>query len=333
MTPTKTRPKRSRAGLVLFVVALAAASWYVVQSATTPDGGGSGKLAYRPLPYVNYGLTPNLERKPGSRGQVRSSNALGFRGDEIESPKPDGRYRVVCLGGSTTYSDLVNDDETYPVHLERLLAESRPDLDVEVVNAGVPSYTSAESLANLVFRCLDLEPDAIVLYQAANDLRTRGYANYDDAYFHYRRVWDGSLDDPTISDMEELRGGINRFIQHDAPQSDVPRDELIRRSGTDAYRRNLVSMIGVARIHGVEPVFVTFLADRDNEYTDDAMVRGIEGYNRTMTAVAEEHGVTLIDLASRMPHEGMFGDPVHMNANGTLQKARVIAAGMLEMLP
>lgn len=332
MTPTKTRKKRSRVGLLLFVLALAAASWYAFDLASR-GGASGGKLAYRPLPYVNYGLTPSLERQPGAQGQQRSSNALGFRGRQVETPKPDGRYRIVCLGGSTTYSDLVDDDETYPVHLERLLRERRPDLDIEVVNAGVPSYTSAESLANLVFRCVDLEPDAIVLYQAANDLRTRGYANYDDSYFHFRRVWDGSLDDPTESDMQELAGGINRYIQHDRPESDASYRELVRRSGTGAYRRNLESIVGVARIHGSEPVFVTFLIDHDHEWADEARTEAIAEYNRVMAAVAAEHDVALVDLAERMDHEGMFGDPVHMNAAGTLEKARVVADGMQEVLP
>ncbi len=327
---TKTRQRKSRLGLFLFVAGLTAASWFAFQFFTKAEGG---KLAFRPLPYVNYGLEPSNTRAPGARDLVRTSNTLGFRGPEIELPKPASRFRIVCLGGSTTYSDLVNDDETYPVHLERILEQRRPGQDIEVINAGVPSYTSAESLANFMFRCIDLEPDVIVLYQAANDLRTRGYANYDSAYFHYRKVWDGTLDNPTESDLAELRGGINPYIQLDAPATDIPRHELIKRSGTGAYRRNLISMIGAARAHGIETALVTFLIDRGNEYVSDEMVRGIEGYNRAMKEIGERHGATVIDLASTMPYEGMFGDPVHMNAKGTLQKARVVADGLLELVP
>ena len=40
--------------------------------------------------------------KPGYRGQGLSINSLGFRGPEIETPKPPGRIRLAFLGGSTT---------------------------------------------------------------------------------------------------------------------------------------------------------------------------------------------------------------------------------------
>ena len=287
-------------------------------------------IAFRPLPYVNYGLTPSYERDPGERELTRRSNALGFRGGEIEQPKPAGRTRIVCLGGSTTYSDLVDDADAYPAQLERILRERQPDRDLDVVNAGVPSYTSAESLANLALRVLELSPDVVVLYQAVNDYRTRKYANYDGGYAHYRKVWDGSLDVTVQSDTDELRGGINPFVQHDPPPTDVPGHELLRRSGTDAYRRNLTSFVGLARAHGAEPVFVTFLVHRTSRFVDELMLRSLDEYNEVMRELGAEHGVTVIDLAASLDPEGLFGDPVHMNAKGTLQKARVVAKGLLD---
>ncbi|MGV2433654.1 MAG UNVERIFIED_CONTAM: hypothetical protein LVT10_01075 [Anaerolineae bacterium] len=45
------------------------------------------------LPFLEYGLEPNY---PGH-------NAVGFRGEEITYPKPEGVQRILTLGGSTTY--------------------------------------------------------------------------------------------------------------------------------------------------------------------------------------------------------------------------------------
>ena len=117
--------------------------------------------------------------------------------------------------------------------MEAMLREARPDLDVEVVNAGVPSYTTAESLANLAYRIVDLEPDMIVVYHAVNDYRTRVYSNYDPAYFHYRKVWDGSADKYQTGEGE-LRGGINPFIQHVPPDPNGNQADNVARSGTGA---------------------------------------------------------------------------------------------------
>ena len=64
-------------------------------------------------------------------------------------PKPPTAYRIVCLGGSTTYGDGVEDWHfTYPALLQDSL-RARGIGDVEVVNAGVSGYSSYESVVNL----------------------------------------------------------------------------------------------------------------------------------------------------------------------------------------
>ncbi|MEM9777435.1 MAG: hypothetical protein AAF902_22850, partial [Chloroflexota bacterium] len=64
--------------------------------------------------YLNYIPRPNYQK------DLTSNNSLGFRGsEEIEMPKPDGRFRVVAIGGSTTYTiKVLNDIEAYPAQLE-----------------------------------------------------------------------------------------------------------------------------------------------------------------------------------------------------------------------
>jgi hypothetical protein len=45
-------------------------------------------------------------------------NSFGFRSPEIEVPKPEGKFRIVCVGGSTTNAGRTN-DTTYPALLEK----------------------------------------------------------------------------------------------------------------------------------------------------------------------------------------------------------------------
>ncbi|HOT49734.1 MAG TPA: hypothetical protein PLI07_02075 [Candidatus Hydrogenedentes bacterium] len=42
------------------------------------------------------------------------TNSAGFRDDEIVLPKPPGIYRILCIGGSTTF-ERVRNDLTYPI--------------------------------------------------------------------------------------------------------------------------------------------------------------------------------------------------------------------------
>ncbi len=355
MTPP-TRPRRSRVGLTLFVVVLSMLAFEVVDLVlgdrqpprATPlrmltaawdgvagvwtgggplaaSGGDTARLAFEPLPYVNYGLKPSFTREGDP---LRSTNSIGFRGPDVTVPKPEGVFRIVCLGGSTTYSDAVADDETYPVQLQAMLRQRHPDRNIEVVNAGVPSYTTAESLANLAFRCLELGPDAIVVYHAANDYRPRSYPNFVPSYFHYRKVWDGTLAHRTQSDLPELQGGINSLIQLAPPEEMGNPKKNVERSGVGAYTRNLTSIAGIARAHGVRTVFVTFLIDPDHEWGNPESVAGIAEHNEAMLAVAKRTGALVVDLAGEMQPAGMFHDPVHLNAQGCKVKARVIANGL-----
>ena len=53
-------------------------------------------VPYSPHRYLGYYPTPGFRRDPNRH------NSLGFRGEEIETPKPAGQFRIVCLGDSLT---------------------------------------------------------------------------------------------------------------------------------------------------------------------------------------------------------------------------------------
>jgi lysophospholipase L1-like esterase len=352
----RVRTQRSRLGLTIFLIVLLdlALEVLVFFGAPLPFptagqiivrglGGGGGTvlegIAFEPLPYVSYGLTPDYERqRSSSDAPLKTTNSHGFRGPEISRGKSDGTYRIVCLGGSTTYSDAVNDDETYPLHLEAILRERRPGRPIEVINAGVPSYTSAESLANLAFRCLEFEPDMIVVYHAANDVRPRRYANFEPTYFHYRKVWDGS-DRLRQTGEGDMAGGMNPYIQWLPPDDNGDPVANLGRNGSGAFRRNLVSIVGIARAHGIEPVLTTFAAKGPDPVTDPGLIQGIEEHNAAIRAVAAEHDVTLVDVDGNLSREGTFAqafgqpDPVHLTPKGTREKAQIIADGVLGLIP
>jgi lysophospholipase L1-like esterase len=128
-------------------------------------------LYMQPNPFLYSALRPGSEtRLPGS-AQV-DVNSLGFRGDEIAPRKPEGVFRIVALGGSTTFgyhNSIPSTEETWPYKLERELRQRFPDRSIEVVNAGVPGYTLRNSLINFVARVTWLEPDLIIVYHGVND--------------------------------------------------------------------------------------------------------------------------------------------------------------------
>lgn len=355
--PTSARPRRSRAGLFLFLLVLGLAAWEVAArvsgAAVTPvrfagaawnvaagRGGGLGagsdeldRIYIRPLPYMMWGLKPGWTRE-SKDGKARTSNRHGFRGPDFAVPKPQGTYRIVCLGGSTTYDDQVDDADTYPVQLEAFLRQARPGRSIEVINAGVPSYTSAESLASLAFVCVDLQPDAILIYDNINDYRPRLYPNFDPAYFHYRKIWDGSARLKETGEPGSEMQGINSYLQWMPPEPLGDKAENARRAGTWAFRRNLLSMCGIAKAHGIAIVLATVICDAGGINSEPLLVDSIAEQNQVMKQVAAEQGALLIDLAAAYPQGDFYaeGDPIHNNAAGAKEKARIIADGLLQGL-
>lgn len=120
---------------------------------------------------VGYILTPNFTgtfRRTEFEHPVRI-NGQGLRGGPSRSG-PASAYRVVCLGDSFTWGYGVQEHETYPARLQDLLAARYPKADVQVVNAGVPGYGTADELRFLRSRKELLDPDLVILqFLADND--------------------------------------------------------------------------------------------------------------------------------------------------------------------
>jgi len=106
-------------------------------------------------------------------GGVREPNRhslSGFRGEELRA---DSKLRIVCVGGSEIYSvGVVDWRESFPAQLERRLRELGHE-EVEVVNAGVPGWSSWEMLIDYSLRIDRLRPDLVIIGVAADDVDAR----------------------------------------------------------------------------------------------------------------------------------------------------------------
>jgi lysophospholipase L1-like esterase len=96
------------------------------------------------------------------------TNSRGYQGPEFAPVKPKDSLRVVCMGNSSTFGWGVPPDSTYPRLLQAEL-EGRLGREVEVINAGVPGYSSIQGLALLEREVRALSPDVITLSFGAND--------------------------------------------------------------------------------------------------------------------------------------------------------------------
>ncbi len=93
----------------------------------------------------------------------------GFRGPEVQRAKVDGRKRIVTLGDSGTFGWEVPEAESYPRALETILNAGGNGPAVEVVNAGVPGYTSLQGVRWFETHVRHFAPDLVIVCFGGND--------------------------------------------------------------------------------------------------------------------------------------------------------------------
>jgi lysophospholipase L1-like esterase len=133
-----------------------------------PDDTREPRIAYRYDPEIRYVLSPSQQ------GWIDDGwltiNSLGFRGHEIETPKPPGALRIAVIGDSVTMGWGVGDGETYPAQLEALLRARFPGRHIDVVNLGVGGYDTRQEVVLLGRNLERLQPDVVLVGFYSNDV-------------------------------------------------------------------------------------------------------------------------------------------------------------------
>jgi hypothetical protein len=98
-------------------------------------------------------------------------NSLGLRNREV-GLKNTGTFRILFLGDSPIWSGETSSGELYTAVLERRLNSRFPNdpNSFEIINAGIPGYTTYQELEFLKIYGIDMRPDLVVLGLVFNDV-------------------------------------------------------------------------------------------------------------------------------------------------------------------
>lgn len=313
------------------------------------------KARYRGMPFLNYGLSPIRE----------GFNSLGYRGREIEVPKQSGTYRIVALGGSTTFGEYLDSwEKAYPSQLEDVLHTVYGYDHIDIVNAGVPGYTTWESAVNLLLRVQDLEPDMVIIYHGVNDINPRlSDPDFYDGLNLGKGIWlehDDPLPVSALYRFVMVKLGQNIKVNYSLGEQ-FSRPDGYRSCGLDVsadipfcrnldmtaaavleanppiyFERNIRNMIHMAKGMGIDVLLVTW-AYSPHEYavaggefmTYKFRQDAISDHNAILRALAEDEHTLFYDLAETMPDSRPFWiDGLHMTVEG----ATVMASQLAEYL-
>jgi len=129
-------------------------------------------------PYADFGYRPTPGKiEKFANGTRAIYNSMGYRGPLVSVEKPEGTYRIILLGGSTTAGYGVNDDETIDAHMRRVLPARFPGVCFEVVNLALGGYDSYQDYERMRVDGIRLKPDLVVINSGINDVRNAQYAD------------------------------------------------------------------------------------------------------------------------------------------------------------
>jgi lysophospholipase L1-like esterase len=305
----------------------------------------ASEYAFAPHPYLAYYPNPNY-----INGQT-SHNSLGYRSDEFPLEKPDGVYRIVALGGSSTYDvSIESNDDIFTAQLEKLLKEEYGYDEVQVINAGVPGYNSWEILVNLEFRVLDLDPDLVIIYEGTNDVHARMVvpAAYRGDDLGRRRAWQvpsvawwehsallrivsralNMTRQVSIDDFVSAPTYVSWPYESRLDEDNLDPAQVLKENPPIYFRRNLENMIAIAEAQDVKILFSTWAhSPYLNDYASkDYYQDGFKENNDVVEAVAADWKIPVFDFAAVMPQEAIYwADGRHVNEAGALVKARLFA--------
>jgi hypothetical protein len=115
-----------------------------------------------------YDLKPNLDIS--FVNVPVKTNSCGIRGPERPIAKPNNTYRIALLGDSFAFGWGLKFEDTFGQVIENNLNRvfsGGPHF--EVLNFGVPGYSTFQEVSLLKFKGLDFQPDAVVVFLHEND--------------------------------------------------------------------------------------------------------------------------------------------------------------------
>lgn len=237
-------------------------------------------VRYRMRPGIDRRVINTVNRRELERGMtVRlHANSLGFRSAELPRAKPQGTYRIVFLGDSTTFGWGVEAEERFSERLAARLNARGDGRRYEVINLGIPGYTSWHGRKAFERFGLPWSPDMVIMSFGANDgkmisRRAKEILQRESALEgikHFLRHF------ATYRLMRRLLLSLANPFEKLADQAPAEKQKRVPVVTVAEFRENLAAMVASAREHGCRPIFLGLCCPADYLAPMSALAQRLE---------------------------------------------------------
>ncbi len=250
----------------------------------------------------------------------------GFKGPEVDVPKPQGVFRVICYGDSNTEGPPKA--VPWPSRLQGVLDKETVSgsgpLKYEVLNAGCAGYSSYQGLKRFQQEVETYTPDLVLVSFGWNDIA-----------FAMGRP-DNSFEAPpgAIVFLQRLLLNFKFYLclkhylsERGAVQSDTTVSS-VHRVSVEEYTDNLNGFVETGRKHGTRVVILT----RPHRMSVEEMLKAplwrcrVPEYNEAIRAFAGKNSVFVIDVQEYFEshHPDLFSDGCHFLEQGHMEMAKML---------
>lgn len=103
-----------------------------------------------------------------------AENSKTFQDYSYETQKPANVFRIAVIGDSFTFAPYMQFDDAFPKKMERMLNLNHQDKKVEVINYGVPAYSTSHEVP-VVEKAIQEGADFILMQITFNDPEIKPY--------------------------------------------------------------------------------------------------------------------------------------------------------------
>jgi lysophospholipase L1-like esterase len=284
---------------------------------------------------------------------------------DLPKQRTPGSFRVLALGGSTTYNVGVPPRQNYPYWVQLDLQRQYPSVRIEVLNEGQPWFTTRHSLIAYTTYARDWQPDLVIMMSGLNDIsrsfspRQFAFGSYDDLYTHFFGAaargalpqgflphlitdhmsitfeWHKALRNRNVDydlsryySVEPFEGNIRKLI-HYARADD---SKVLLVTEPSLYKENMTHKERVSLWFGDIIAYNSAGRFRRLVASPKSLMRAMQEFNGVTKRIAQSENLPLVE-ADQMVEKNLtnFVDDVHPTADGARIVGEAVARKIIDL--